>query len=152
MLIRTVIVSLLLILRNMLLTTIISPINFYSAVFNSTLQHFSQWLWLRLKMRLSKLSLASHTKPKGPFNYYFLTKWPKFGLPLLPLLCTCSFLVTPLSANFTPFQHHHYPIVKSCYFIDSWTPVIISTYKCNKKYSHDMNVPSILINTNGVYY
>ena len=123
----------------------------YRAVFNSTLQHFSQWLWLRLEMRLSKLSSASHTKLKGSFNYCVLTKWLKFGSPL-PLVCTCSILVTPLSANVPPLQHHHYPIVKLCYFIDSWTHVIISTYKCHKKYSHDMNVPSIIINTNGVYY
>ena len=125
---------------------------FYRAVFNSTLQHFSQWLWLRLEMRLSKLSSASHTKPKGSFNYYILTKWPKSGPPASsPCLHLFDF-GNHSFCEFPPFKHCYYPIVKSCYFIDSWTPVIISTYKCYKKYSHDMNVPSILINTNGVYY
>ena len=53
------------------------------------------------------------------------------------------------------FHHHHYPIAKSCYFIDSWTPVLISNYKCHKNYSQyspDMNVSRVLIYTNGVYY
>ena len=37
------------------------------------------------EIRLSKLSLASHTKPKGSFSYYVLTKWPILG----PLPPTC---------------------------------------------------------------
>ena len=136
--------SLLLILRNILITTIISFINFYGAVFNSTLQHFSQWLWLRLEMRLSKLSSASHTKPKGSFNYYILTKWPKSGPPASsPCLHLFDF-GNHSFCEFPPFKHCYYPIVKSCYFIDSWTPVIISIkmpqkifpwYECSQ-YSH----------------
>ena len=31
-------------------------------------------------------------------------------------------------------------------------PVIINIYIPYKKYSHDINAPSVLINTNGVYY
>ena len=131
--------SLLLILRNMLLATIISPINFYRAVFNSTLKDISQRLWLRLEMRLSKLSSASHTKPKGSFNFYVLTKWPKFGPiaspPCLhlfdfgnPSFCELTFPPPP-----HPLQPPTYQTVKSCYFIDSWTNVIIYTYKCRKK-------------------
>ena len=142
---------LLLILRNILITTIISFINFCGAIFNSTLQQFSQWLWLPLEMRLSKLSSASHTKLKGSFNYYVLTKWPKSGPPASP---PCLHLFDFGNPSFcklpppphplpTPFKHCHYPIVKSCYFIDSWTPVIISTkmsqkifpYECSQ-YSH----------------
>ena len=142
--------SLLLILRNMLFTTIISPINFYRAVFNSTLPHFSQWLRLCLEMKLSKLSSASRTKPNGSFNYYMLTKWPKFDFPSF-FFAHVRFWWPPFCET-PPFQQYHYPIVKSCYFLDSWTPVIISTYKCHKKYSHDMNFPSTLINANGVYY
>ena len=37
-------VLVLLTLRNILLTTTIIPINFNRTVFNSTLQHFSQWI------------------------------------------------------------------------------------------------------------
>ena len=54
---------LLLTLRNMLLVATITPVNFNGAVFNSTLQHFSQRIQLRLEMRLSKLSSDSDTKP-----------------------------------------------------------------------------------------
>ena len=86
-------------------------------------------------------------------------KMTKIWTPSL-LVRTCSILVIlpPPAANvqnFTSppsFHYHDYSIAKSCYFIDSWTPVIISTYKCHKKYSPDMNVPRVLINTNGVYY
>ena len=84
LLIRKVIVSVLLIPRNRLLTTNISLTNIYRAVFNSTLRHIRQRFWLHLEMRLSKLSLVSHTKPNGSFNYYVLTKRPKFSPP--PLL------------------------------------------------------------------
>ena len=58
-----IIASLLLTLRYMLLTSTISLISFYRAVFNSTLQFFSKCLWLCLEMRLCKLSSASHSKP-----------------------------------------------------------------------------------------
>ena len=145
--------SLLLMLRNMLITTNVSPINFYRAIFNSTLQYFSQRLWLHLEMSLSKLSSASHTKPKGSFNYCVLTKWPKFGPLVFP---HCLHLFDFGNSSFCElpnhFKHRHYPIVKSSYFIDSWTPVTISTYKCHKKCSHDMNARGIFINTDGIYY
>ena len=68
LIIRTIIVlSLLLTLRNVLLTVTISPVNFYREVSNSALQYFSQWIWLCLEMRLLKLCLANHTKP-NPCN------------------------------------------------------------------------------------
>ena len=59
----TVTVSLLLTLRNMLLRATVSPINSNRAVFNSTLQDFSQWIYFRMEIRLSKLSMDSDTKP-----------------------------------------------------------------------------------------
>ena len=87
---------------------------------------------------------------RGAFNYYVyyvLIKWPNFRPPL-PVR-TCSILVTPLPRTFktlrqprSPYKHtlpppQHYPAVtktidKSCYFIDSWTPIMISAYKCDK--------------------
>ena len=145
--------SLLLILTNILLTTIISPINFYRAVFNSTLQHFSQWLWLRnlgyphflWPATLSQRGHSIITLSQNDQNLY----------PPLPCLHLFDFGNTPFcDCSPPPFQPHHYPIVKSCYFVDSWSPVITSTYTDynHKKYSHNMNVPSILINTNGIYY
>ena len=147
------IVSLLLILRNMLLTTIISPINFIEQFLiqhcNISVNGFSSvWKWGYPNfLRPATLNQRGHS------IITFSQNDQNLDLPPLPLVCTCSILVTLLSAKVPPlFQQYHYPIVKSRYFIDSWTPFIISTYKCHKKYSHDMNVPSIIINTNGVYY
>ena len=93
---------------------------------------------------------------RGSFSYYVHTKWQKCGPPS-PSSSVRIFLilVTPLLRTFETlhhsppsFHHFHYPIAKSCYFIDSWTPVIISTYKCHKKYSPDANVSSAVISTN----
>ena len=76
--------------------------------------------------------------------------------PPSPFVCTCSILVTPLPGNvqtFTspPFQDHHYSIVKSCYFRFMST-CYNQHLQMPLKFSHDINVPSFLINTNGVYY
>ena len=141
--------SLLLILRNMLLTTIISPINFIEQFL---IQHCnisvngsgSVWNWgypnfLRpVTLNQKGHSIITFSQNDQNFDQNF-----DFGNPPF-----CERSPPPPS----PSHRHHYPIVKSCYFIVSWTPVIISTYKCHKKYSHNMNVPSILINSNGVCY
>ena len=65
---------------------------------------------------------------------------------VIPLLQTFKTSHHPL-----PLHHHHYTIAKSCYFIDPQTSAIISTYKCHKKYSPDMNVTNVLIDTNDAY-
>ena len=133
MLIGTVIVSLLLILRDMLLTTIISPMNLIEQFFiqhcNISVNGFSSvWKWGYPNfLRPTTLNQRGHSIITFSRNDQNLD-------PLL-LVCTCSILVTPLSANVAPFQHHHYPIVKSCYFTDWRTPVIITTYKCQKNIS-----------------
>ena len=141
--------SLLLILRNMLLTTIISPINFIEQFL---IQHCnisvngsgSVWNWgypnfLRpVTLNQKGHSIITFSQNDQNFDQNF-----DFGNPPF-----CERSPPPPA----PSHRHHYPIVKSCYFIVSWTPVIISTYKCHKKYSHNMNVPSILINSNGVCY
>ena len=61
----------LLTLRNLSLTVTISPINLYRVVFYSTLKHFCQWIWLRMEMKLSKLSSASNTKPNPSDKHDF---------------------------------------------------------------------------------
>ena len=133
MLIGTVIRPLLLILRNMLLTAIISPMNFIEQFLiqhcNISVIGFSSvWKWDYLNfLRPTTLNQKGHS--------IITFSQSDQNLDPLPLVCTCSILVTPLSANVSPFQHHHYPIVKSCYFTDWWTPVTISTYKCQKNIS-----------------
>ena len=142
--------SLLLILRNILLTTIISPINFIEQFLiqhcNISVNGFSSvWKWGYPNfLRPATLNQRGHSIITFSQNDQNLD-------PPSPLFGLVRFWNPPFCERPSPFQHHHYPIVKSCYFIDSWTPVIIITYKCHKKYSHDMNVSSIIININGVY-
>ena len=147
--------SLLLILRNMLLTTIISPINFIE---QSLIQHCnisvngfsSVWKWGYPNfLRPATLNHRGHSIITFSQNDQNLEPPP----PPTPPPCLHLFdFGGPLFCKRSPFLHHHYSLAKSWYFIDSWTPVIIKTYKCHKKYSHEMNVPSIIKNTNGVYY
>ena len=148
MLIRTVTVSLLLILRNMLLTTIISPINFIEQFLiqhcNISVNGFgSVWKWGYPNfLRPATLNQRGHSIMTFSQNDQ--------NLAPLPLICTCSILVIPPFCELPPpppFQHHHYTIVKWLFY-----RLMNTCYKSHKKYSHDMNVPSILINTNAVYY
>ena len=125
MLITTAIVSLLLILRNMLLRTIISSINF-----------IEQFLIQHCNISVNGFSSV--------IQLLCSDKRTKIWTPPPPYLNLLDFGNPPFCKRFSPFQYHHYPIVKSCYFIDSWTPVIISIkmpqkifpwYECSQ-YSH----------------
>ena len=123
--------KLFLILRNILFTTVISPINIYRAVFNSTLPHFSQWLWLLLEMRLFKFLWPATLNQRS--NLIIKFSQNDQNMDPLCLVCNSPFCESPPPS----FQHHYYPIIISCYFVYSWAPVIISTNKCQK------NIPTI---------
>ena len=132
----------------MLLPTVISPINFTEQFLiqhcSISVNSFSSvWKWGYPNFpQAAALNQRGHSVIKFSQNDQNLHPPP-------PCLQLFDFGNRPFCERPLPFQHHHYPIGKSCYFIDSYTPVIISSYKCYKKYSHDMNVPSIIINTNG---
>ena len=136
--------SLLLILRNILLTTIISPINFIEQFLiqhcNISVNGFgSVWKW-----GYPNFLWPATLNQKGHSIITFSQNDQNL-VPPPPCLHLFDFGKPPFRERSpVPFQHHHYPIVKSCYFIDSWTPVIISIkmpqkifpwYECSQ-YSH----------------
>ena len=60
--------------------------------------------------------VVCNAKGWGSLNYYVLTNWPKFGPALPPCSHLLHFGNPPLLRTFKTL---HYPIPKSCYFIDS---------------------------------
>ena len=84
------------------------------------------------------------------FNYYFITKYPKFELPL-PLVCTCSILVAPSPlSSYVQNLRSAPPTTKTTF---------TTTSQKNSKFCDfidfkncPLNVPQVHRNTNGINY